>query len=844
MTFWDDINPFNIFTSKGKQALTKPQKTVIKAGGLMVDSVLKPPVLQNSLDQGIMKGESVFTHKSTNIGGGRTKNEHKADDNPFGSKQGVNRPLKDHADKPKNIEDQGPPIPPSVKAEQDRKIKAIKSEILKYVSTPTDPNGRSIPKFVYYKDFEDYLNKQKQTHDKVQKETLQLEREYKNSNSFIQNMMNPAMNYEKKLSERKPYNSYDEKNYKQLVSKTSVNIYEWTELKLHMQKHIKIMKKLQQQFYDKEKLIKQYLKIQKSFNRGVKTSHEDLRKMSNKDILLFTNKIISERNMYDAKQEMIKEFLEFQSSFTRQKGKKNLTKSQLEKMSQDEIKKKRKELSDERKAVKEEEDRIVEEKKKKELSEKKKKLKKELVDDIREQQEYPPLSEWYKDFYTDDKSNLTTKEGSKAKWIAFAKKKKKPVKDIIKKYKRNLLAVVLEETMMKNLKKDRSGEFKDAERNILTDKAKKLVKRVRKKDNSNMNWFNLLFPTLERKQFDTKFQDTNKKVKDPKKKDGFDEISKNDADNVFWFQDPKFYISPEKLVPSRYYITDAIMANLVYMPPTKRPKLVKSIAYRKDLLLDKNIPKAIYKDDVAVYSSNTITYICFKGTTMNKVMDWADNLINAIGEYRNSDKYESHKQIIEDTQKKYPDSRIRLVGHSRGGFYASTLAKDFKLKGASFTGATTTLINKFTKNVKGFNFYVSDKFDVVSVLRKTDKKNDVHIVANIEGINSHAMLNYVPRMYWTEKDQKKYDSVIQKEYIKYLKGKKNKTPTEQKILSTAVETAKRIGKTVAIGSFLAFITGGGALAVSGYSVGYDTIMKSGILYREVWNEKYNDDNGD
>jgi len=459
-----------------------------------------------------------------------------------------------------------------------------------------------------------------------------------------------------------------------------------------------------------------------------------------------------------------------------------------------------------------------------------KKVHNDLRDNIRNKSAIPPLSRFYKDFFLKKEfyHKFETNKGGKKLWEEYGRKKGLSLDEMLKKYKKNLLSVILEDKLNVLIKKKKSGMYVNIPDGLYTPKMIRLIEQVRKKHDSNRNWSNLIFFKEERDnaKYKNKFKDANKieedkvVVKTPKRAP---------SELRPWWQDRDFYISPEKLVSSRHYVNDVMVAKVAYMPDKSRYKKLFTYKYAKTFNYDVDLVPKAYRSDVCVYvgSKKKKIYVGFKGTTMSNVFDWRDNFVNATGKYKGSKMYVFHQKLIGDVKTKYPNREIRVVGHSRGGFYASQIAKEFNLAGSSFTGALDKTSSGFIK-IPNFNFYVSDKYDIVSEARKSDTANNVYEVLNIPGIDPHGIVNYVPRMYWSGTEIKAYDVLIQREYIKYL-HKDNMKPEEQTLWEASKETLKKLTSDLVIGSLLATaVGGGGALPLA--------VLKGAVLFESEFNK--------
>jgi len=745
-------------TKTGSKAIdlglkTKGGASIAKAVGNDGGSVLGG--LRKSLDGG--------GRVATVLGGGdHTHNK------PHRDKDGNKvTPLHDEADKDKEKDNAPTPAPSGSQSAQYAEKRQVIKEMKKYdkYATPT----METPILVLRK----MLDALKVTYNRRKNKVFGIEGKYKKLHDFT-DPKNPAFDFKKVYTARKNIPTYEMNNYKKLAG--SKQIGDWQKLYITMAAEIKEMEQFKVNYDRKNNWVQDYMVVQASFPRKVKTTSKQLMRMSDKDVEGYLKKIQLEKNDY-----------------------------------------------------REEQDRVNEVKRKKKLTE-------DLVEDVRNRDTYPPLSRWYKDYFKDTSlEKYTETKAGELEWGKFAKAKNTTKEKLLIKYKKNLLSLYLEQAITPFLKKNSKGRFTDGDSSNFTPKMMKLVEQVRQRKRNNIGFFQLFFPPLNRTKQKSVFQDKQKDKEDKIKKalgTGAEIVASNPNSPppkpYFWFHDDRFYISPEKLVPSRYYTMDSIIANLSYTKPSRRPNMLFTYKNKKKIDKDDSVVPSVMRNDVVVYARGNMAYIGFKGSS--KLYDWKDNFINSLGGYKATDLYVLHKKIIDDVKKKYPTARIRLVGHSRGGFYATAMAEEYKLSGSSFTGATTNLLTGFSQNTKGFNFYVSNRFDVVSELRKGDNKNNVYTIANIDGVDSHSILNYVPRAYWSNADIKAKELSVQKKYKTFTDRKESVLSKAEK---TAVgKTAKLMAKQFVMGSLLATITGGASLA----GVGAEKIAVSAMIYEQARKE--------
>ena len=449
---------------------------------------------------------------------------------------------------------------------------------------------------------------------------------------------------------------------------------------------------------------------------------------------------------------------------------------------------------------------------------------------MRQKDEYPALSMWWKDFFTSKSYEKYENGKSRAIWESVAKKRNLSLEAVAKHYKKNLLSVLIEEAIERWLKKDKTGKYKDGPDKDFTPRMKELVRKARKLHERNRNWHYLIFFKSQRDKQKTAYhhpdKHSDKKAPSPTLAHT-NQTVKYKNKGQYWWADKMFYISPEKRVRNRNYVNDAIVANIAYSSPKKRYTTLFTYKYRAPLTLaDKSFyPDPSYMVDVAIYYNKDIVYIGMKGTTKTRLSDWWENFKNSIGAYKKTATYRAHKLIIANVKKLLPNRTIRIVGHSRGGFWASELAQELNLAGSSFAGATHAQDLLKEQSNKAFNYYTSENFDAVSVLSKIKKATTI---ANIDGLTTHEMLNFVPRAYWNTADIKQHDNTIQEKYIEYLSSNAKLNPNEKNdvVLNAAKITLETIMQKKIIGSALAAIFAPAYVPYAGAAIVFSTSLNS------------------
>ena len=342
----------------------------------------------------------------------------------------------------------------------------------------------------------------------------------------------------------------------------------------------------------------------------------------------------------------------------------------------------------------------------------------EKKDDLRKSAKYVTISYYWRNYFPEGTYKNTDKlltaedtNGARILWKTQAKKFKMEVIPFMKKYKNNLLSVVIHDYIKNWIKKDKTGAFIDGKLKPTT-AMMKVIKKIRMAIIDNRRWFQYLFPKRERgdleKRYETKSISTaeiekDKEVlSDPIIKDTT--ISKDSQRHIKAITDPMALT--KRLSPlfsfdsnNRNYVINSILSSVTYFK--KRPeKIFGEWIYEKELsnkwivvyrkIRTKELKVAFTGTEIGDFSLDGILQYeanfigigagLFEGEE-KLLSSLSDNVRNKLTnrDTRGITYFARRMYEFEQAMKKYPYyTTVSLIGHSLGATIAILISNLYR----------------------------------------------------------------------------------------------------------------------------------------------------------------------